>query len=403
MTTTKYFVTCLLLITSTLAFADTPSPTTLLTPKNDIADSTPTYTWNAVSDASWYRLWVIDSTDNQKNIWYSAGDAGCSSGSGTCSIDQITVLPNGTGRWAIQTWNNSGYGNWSNANKFKIIENPMPPSATTLIVPEGDIATNTPTYSWEAVSNASWYILWVNDSSNTSTYSWYSAEQANCNSRTCAITPVISLPNGNSAWSVLTWNSFGYGDWSPLKSISVTAPNTPCITRETLKMKIENNDDVTQVNTSCITDMSNLFFQEFRFNQDISAWDVSNVTNMRGMFFWASDFNQNIDGWDVSNVTDMSYMFGNYEGENKFNQNISSWDVSNVTNMRKMFSHTYGRGHFNQDISAWNVSNVTDMSEMFRGATAYTNQDLSAWNVSKVSNHNDFLYEAGSGNIEPNW
>ena len=59
--------------------------------------------------------------------------------------------------------------------------------------------------------------------------------------------------------------------------------STPCLTRDELKTKINNNEDVTKVNTSCIKDMSNLF-NNMSFNQNITNWDVSSVTNMTGMF-----------------------------------------------------------------------------------------------------------------------
>ena len=43
----------------------------------------------------------------------------------------------------------------------------------------------------------------------------------------------------------------------------------------------------------------------------------------------------NISDWDTSNITDMSQLF-NFNWE--FNEDISRWDVSNVTNMGYMFS-----------------------------------------------------------------
>ena len=130
--------------------------------------------------------------------------------------------------------------------------------------------------------------------------------------------------------------------------------------------------------TSCVTDMSELFESYTTFNEDIGSWDVSNVVNMHNMFGIASSFDQNISSWNVSNVTDMSYMF--YSASN-FNQDISNWSIGSVVNMQGMF---FNATIFNQNISSWNVSNVTDMSYMFSYAAVF-NQDISSWSTSNVT------------------
>ncbi len=100
-----------------------------------------------------------------------------------------------------------------------------PPAKATLISPTGNIQGNTPIYKWNAVSNSSWYQLWVNDSSNSSgkIKIWYTAEQVGCSSGigTCSITPSTVLASGNAQWWIQTWNEFGYGDWSEAMSFSV--------------------------------------------------------------------------------------------------------------------------------------------------------------------------------------
>ena len=144
-----------------------------------------------------------------------------------------------------------------------------------------------------------------------------------------------------------------------------------------LKSKADNDEDVTCVCTSKVTDMGALFRDKDSFNQDIGSWDTSSVTNMLTMFDQATAFNQNIGGWDTSSVNNMVAMFRN----TSFNQDIGNWDTSSVTNMADMFGAAYS---FNQDIGNWDTSNVTEMEYMFSRATAF-NQDIGGWDTSSVT------------------
>ena len=189
------------------------------------------------------------------------------------------------------------------------------------------------------------------------------------------------------------------------------------VTREALMIMIENGDDVTQVNTCKITDMSNLFNGGFdnspygelglgagsliveNFNQDISGWNTGSVTNMNYMFATTIAFNQDISSWDVSNVTDMSMMFFKSKA---FNQPLDNWDVFNVTSMSGMF---YEAQVFNQPLDNWDVSNVTRMDMMFGGISPVVfNQPLTSWDVSNVTNMNSMFLNAQAFNQDiSNW
>lgn len=100
------------------------------------------------------------------------------------------------------------------------------------------------------------------------------------------------------------------------------------INKRQLKDMINIKDDITNVNTSGITDMYRMLVNETEFNQDIGDWDVSNVNNMFSMFDNAICFNQDISDWDVRNVMDIRYMFKGAEDfiEGKyFMKTMVSW------------------------------------------------------------------------------
>lgn len=92
-----------------------------------------------------------------------------------------------------------------------------------------------------------------------------------------------------------------------------------------------NEGDFNDIDTSLITDMSWMFYDNKKFNGDISQWNTSEVTDMSWMFWYAKSFNQPIGNWDTSKVTDMSYMF---ENAKSFNQDISNWKVNKVKSVK---------------------------------------------------------------------
>jgi len=180
------------------------------------------------------------------------------------------------------------------------------------------------------------------------------------------------------------------GDMGVINGVTYTV-----VDEAMLREMVANEEDVTTVVTTKVTNMFELFFIDFNtgsdFNQDISSWDVSNVTTMEFMFYDAIAFNQPLNNWDVSNVTNMRSMFS---GASSFNQPIGNWDVSNVTGMSGMFTYADA---FNQPIGNWDVSNVYGMVGMFINADTF-NQPIGNWDVSNVTNIRDMFSYADAFN-----
>ncbi len=197
-----------------------PGPATLISPTGTINESNPTYTWNAVENSTWYRLWVNDGAGN--NIideFDTAGSANCGDGTGQCSVTPPTALADGTFNWWIQTYNEFGYGEWSaGMNFFVDTDSGVLPGKATLISPSGPIAENNPTYTWNAVENATQYRLWVSDSAGDNIINQrnITPEQANCGDGTgeCSVTPAEELADDTFEWWILTHNNSGDGQWS---------------------------------------------------------------------------------------------------------------------------------------------------------------------------------------------
>ena len=78
-------------------------------------------------------------------------------------------------------------------------------------------------------------------------------------------------------------------------------------TKEELKKLAEDeNIYLGDIDTSLITDMSELFKNSNRDNfEGLETWNTSNVVNMGSMFELAENFNHNINSWDVSKVENM--------------------------------------------------------------------------------------------------
>ena len=79
-----------------------------------------------------------------------------------------------------------------------------------------------------------------------------------------------------------------------------------------------------------------LFFNTI-ISVDITNLDISNVTNMSNMFNGCTSFNQKIGNWDVSNVTSFYNMF---YGCDNFNQSLCDW-ITDVKDIKLLLDDVY--------------------------------------------------------------
>jgi hypothetical protein len=124
-----------------------PSPATLLAPNGSIASATPGFSWNAVTGATEYQVWVNDSSQQAKiNLTYTAAAAGCPAGTGTCTVSPGVTLAGGAALWWIRTANSVGAGAWSSGMAFTV------PSAADTAAPTITLTTPTSGATYTAAS-----------------------------------------------------------------------------------------------------------------------------------------------------------------------------------------------------------------------------------------------------------
>ncbi len=178
------------------------------------------------------------------------------------------------------------------------------------------------------------------------------------------IFPRIVFDNGGDADKLLAIEQWGDIQWSSMKDAFSGCANM-----------VGNFTD--RPDLSGVSDMRSMFHDCELFNTNINDWDVSTVTTMDQLFNDALLFNQPLNNWDVTNVTSMSRMF---DAAIAFNQPLDLWNVSNVSNMARMFNDAIA---FNRDIGGWVTTNLEFTSSMFRGAIIF-NQNIGNWNTSSV-------------------
>ena len=130
---------------------------------------------------------------------------------------------------------------------------------------------------------------------------------------------------------------------------------------------------------------------------DLTELDTSNITNMSEMFYFISNnvyFYEHKpchiilgDNFNTSKVTDMGSMF--YGCKSLTSLDVSHFVTSKVETMYNMFREC--KTLTSLDVSHFDTSQVTDMFYMFYGCNSLTSLDVSNFNTSKVTDMSEIF------------
>ncbi len=124
-----------------------------------------------------------------------------------------------------------------------------------------------------------------------------------------------------------------------------------------------------------------LFYNYKGIELDVSELNTSNVTDMSKMFSGCNNLTElDVSNWNTGKVTDMGYIFYNCRSLTQLD--VSNWDTSKVTNMYQMFHNC--KNLKSLDLSNFDTSNVTNMYGMFFSCDKLQILDLSNFDTSNV-------------------
>jgi hypothetical protein len=148
--------TVLSLWSSVLDFSVTVLPVpTSIGPNGSLSSAEPAFTWNAVTGADHYDVWVNDTTLKQSAVLRNQDVVGNS------WMPTTPLKAGDTYTWWVRAVDNSGanFGGWSSPLVFSVATLGKP----ILAGPIGSTSGDTPTFTWSAVTGADHYDFWVSD------------------------------------------------------------------------------------------------------------------------------------------------------------------------------------------------------------------------------------------------
>ena len=185
----------------TIGAASGPTKAVLTAPTGTVTESAPVFSWTATG-ATWCQVWLQKDGVYHWDEWVE----GATTWSPYWNMQEYP----GSYEWWVLTWGSDIYGDWSDTGNFTIASL----GAATLTEPTGTVSS-TPTFSWSAVTGATWYRVWLEkdgsyhwdewiEGANTWTPSWDMTDYA-----------------GSYLWWIQGWGTPGYGEWSSSASFTM--------------------------------------------------------------------------------------------------------------------------------------------------------------------------------------
>jgi len=173
------------------------------TDRAKLTDGSASFAWSVADPAAtWYRLWISRNGKKYADLWLTQRSWSPEGG-----------LRDGDYAWAVQTYNDDGYGPWSSP-RYLSVEIPTPGRVSLQAPGDGvTLAERKPLLSWTAATPpATWYRVWINR--NGTSYRAFWTDDRSWRSEQ-------SMSLGDYRWWVRTWASGKYGRWSVGRDFSI--------------------------------------------------------------------------------------------------------------------------------------------------------------------------------------
>jgi hypothetical protein len=161
-----------------------------------VTSARPAFTWTSDSEATWYQVYLSYNGGYHWSEWVQ--------GTNTWTPGWNMQDYPGYYEWWVQTYGANGYGPWSDGAVFVI----SVPGQATLSSPSGSQTSGYPTFSWSAVTGATWYQIYLEKDGVYHWSEWIEGDNS--------WTPWWNMNDypGEYQWWIQTWGAAGYGPWS---------------------------------------------------------------------------------------------------------------------------------------------------------------------------------------------